>query len=232
MSLHINADKGQIAEKVLLPGDPLRAQYIAENYLENSEKFNTVRGMWGFTGLFKGERVSIQATGMGLPSTLIYLNELINEYNCKTLIRIGTCGAIHPDLQLKDVVIAQSASTDSGINKRTFEGLDFAPTADFELLLQAHNHFKSQSIKHYIGNILSSDTFYPVRTNEFGLWREHNVLAAEMESSALYTLAAKKNCRALSILTVSDIIETKVSITNEEKQEKLDQMIQAALNLS
>ena len=230
--LHIMAEEGAIAETVLLPGDPLRAKFIAEKYLENPVCYNTVRGMYGYTGTYKGKRVSIQGTGMGLPSHSIYVNELIRFYGAKRLIRIGSAGSINDDVNVRDIVLAQSASTNSGINKRRFLGMDYAPTANFDLLLEAYNKGKEKGANIKVGNILSSDLFYD-DTNVGGakLWAEYGVLAIEMETAELYTLAAKYNVEALSVLTISDHIFKGIETTPEERQESFTDMMEIALEL-
>ncbi|MFR3174529.1 MAG: purine-nucleoside phosphorylase, partial [Clostridium sp.] len=181
--LHIMAKEGSIAETVLLPGDPLRAKFIAENFLEDVVCYNEVRGMYGYTGTYKGKRVSVQGTGMGLPSHSIYVNELIKFYGAKRLIRIGSAGSINDNVNVRDLVLAQSASTNSGINKRRFQGLDYAPTANFELLYDAYNIAKNKGVNVKVGNVLSSDLFYD-DTNGFGAknWAEYGCLAIEMET--------------------------------------------------
>ena len=204
MTIHLNAQVGEIAETVLLPGDPLRAKFIAETFLDNARQHNDVRGMYGFTGDYRGRRVSVQGTGMGVPSISIYVHELINEYGAKNLIRIGSCGAFQPELKLMDVILAQAASTDSHVNRLRFGGMDFAPVADFGLLMKAYEAAVAKGVDVKVGNILTSDTFYGDDPDGWRLWADYGVLAVEMESAALYTLAAKFNVQALSILTVSD----------------------------
>ncbi|MFF3100085.1 purine-nucleoside phosphorylase [Viridibacillus arvi] len=228
MSIHINAKQGDIADIVLLPGDPLRAKYIAETYLEDVTPYNEVRNMLGFTGTYKGKRVSVQGTGMGVPSISIYVNELMQEYGVQKLIRVGTCGAIQKDVKVRDVIIAQSASTDSKMNEIIFNGLDFAPTADFDLLLKAYNAGKEAGLNLKVGNIFTADMFYSEENQNEKLAR-YGVLAVEMESAALYTLAAKYGRQALSILTVSDHIITGEVTTSEERQLTFNDMMVVAL---
>ncbi|MEK4761064.1 purine-nucleoside phosphorylase [Viridibacillus sp. FSL E2-0187] len=228
MSVHINAKQGDIADIVLLPGDPLRAKYIAETYLEDVTPYNEVRNMLGFTGTYKGKRVSVQGTGMGVPSISIYVNELMQEYGVQKLIRVGTCGAIQKDVKVRDVIIAQSASTDSKMNEIIFNGLDFAPTADFDLLLKAYNAGKEAGLNLKVGNIFTADMFYSEENQNEKLAR-YGVLAVEMESAALYTLAAKYGRQALSILTVSDHIITGEVTTSEERQLTFNDMMVVAL---
>lgn len=230
MSVHIGAKKGEIAESILLPGDPLRAKFIAENFLENPVCYNTVRGMLGYTGTYNGKRISVQGTGMGLPSISIYVNELISEYGVKNLIRVGTAGALQTDVKVRDMVIAMSSCTNSAINKLIFKGMDFAPTASFELLNKAYQEAKSLNIDPKVGNILSSDTFYDADKEIWKKWAEYGVLAIEMETSALYTLAAKNKVNALTILTISDHIATGEETTAEERQTTFTDMMKVALN--
>lgn len=228
---HLGAKKGEIAESVLLPGDPLRAKFIAENFLEDAVCYNEVRGMLGFTGTYKGKRVSVQGTGMGVPSISIYVHELMNFYGVKTLIRIGTCGSMQADVKIRDVVIAMSASTDSAVNKLRFNGMDFAPTADFDLLRRAWEKAEILGITAKVGNILTSDTFYGDDPDGWKLWAEYGVLTAEMETAALYTLAAKFKTKALSLLTVSDSIVTHEKTSAEERQTTFKQMMEIALEI-
>lgn len=229
MSIHIGAKKGQIAEAVLLPGDPLRAKLIAEKYLTGAVCHNTVRAMLGYTGRYKGKKVSVQGSGMGIPSIGIYASELIRDYGVKTLVRIGTCGAIQPGLKLRDVILAVSASTDSNVNRIRFGGLDYAPTADFGLLLRAHEAARRKGTIVKAGNILSSDSFYTEDPQVWKLWARFGVLAIEMETAELYTLAAKYQRRALSILTVSDEIITGRTATAAQRQSAFMKMVEIAL---
>lgn len=230
MSVHIGANQGEIADKILLPGDPLRAKYIAETYLENIKQYNDVRGMLGFTGTYKGERVSVQGTGMGVPSISIYVNELIQSYDVKKLMRVGTCGAIKEDIHVRDVILAQGATTDSQVNKLIFKGVDYAPLADFDLLKNAYDTTKEKGLNVRVGNIFTSDSFYRDNAKELNeRLAAYNVLAVEMETSALYTLAAKFNRQALSILTVSDHIITGEETTAEERQTSFHDMMEIAL---
>lgn len=230
--LHIMAEEGAIAETVLLPGDPLRAKFIAETYLENPVCYNSVRGMYGYTGTYKGKKISIQGTGMGLPSHSIYVNELIQFYGAKRLIRIGSAGSMNDDVNVRDIVIAQSASTNSGINKRRFHGMDYAPTSNFELLLEAYNKAKDKGANVKVGNVLSSDLFYDDTTGPgIKLWADYGCLAVEMETAELYTVAAKYGVEALSILTISDHIFKGIETTPEERQESFTEMMEIALEL-
>lgn len=228
LSIHINAKKGEIAETILLPGDPLRAKYIAENFLENITCYNEVRNMLGFTGTYKGHRISVQGTGMGVPSISIYITELMQEYDVQKLIRVGTCGALQKDVKVRDVILAQSASTDSKMNEIIFNGLDFAPTANFDLLFKAYNAGLQAGLNLKVGNVFTADMFYSDENQNEKLAR-YGVLAVEMETAALYTLAAKFNRQALSVLTVSDHILTGEITTAEERQTTFNDMIKVAL---
>ncbi len=229
MSVHINAKKGEIADTILLPGDPLRAKYIAETFLEDVVLYNEVRNMFGYTGTYKGKRISVQGTGMGVPSISIYVTELMNEYDVQKLIRVGTCGSIHHDVKVRDVIIAQSASTDSKMNEIIFNGINFAPTADFDLLLKAYNAGKEKGLNLKVGNVFTEDVFYNEHA-EHEKWAQYGILALEMESSALYTLAAKFGRQALSILTVSDHLLTGEVTSSEERQLTFNDMIEVALD--
>jgi purine-nucleoside phosphorylase len=228
MSVHIGAKEHEIAETVLLPGDPLRAKYIAETFLENATLYNEVRNMFGYTGTYKGKRISVQGTGMGVPSISIYINELMSSYNVQTLVRVGTCGAIQKDVKVRDVILAMSSSTDSQMNRLTFGGVDYAPTADFGLLLNAYNAGLEKGLNLKAGNVFTADQFYNDNA-ELEKWAQYNILAVEMETTALYTLAAKYGRRALSVLTVSDHILTGEETTAEERQTTFNEMIEVAL---
>ena len=231
MSIHIGAKPGDIAPSILLPGDPLRARFIAETFLEEATCFNEVRGMLGFTGTYQGKRVSVMGTGMGVPSHSIYVNELISEYGVKTLVRVGTCGALQQELELGDVVLAMSASTDSHINRLRFSGMDFAPTASFELLLRAYESAQSGNANIHVGNILTSDTFYHDDPESWKMWAAFGVLVVEMETAGLYTLAAKYGVDALSILTVSDSLVSGTQTTSEQREKTFTQMVELALDI-
>ncbi len=232
MSTHIGAPEGAIAETVLLPGDPLRAKFIAENFLENPVCYNQVRGMLGYTGTYKGKRVSVQGTGMGVPSLSIYVNELIQFYGCKQLIRVGSAGSIQDNVNVRDIVLASGACSDSSINRLKFNNMDYAPIADFSLLMKAHASATALGIDPHVGNILTTDTFYNDRPNPLEVWVNHNVLAIEMESSALYTLAAKFGVKALSVLTISDHIFKQVETSSEEREKTFTDMMKIALELA
>ncbi|HDX9576776.1 purine-nucleoside phosphorylase [Bacillus cytotoxicus] len=230
MSVHIGAKEGEIAESILLPGDPLRAKYIAENFLEDVTCYNNVRGMLGFTGTYKGKRVSVQGTGMGVPSISIYVNELIQSYGVKNLIRVGTCGAIQKDVKVRDVIIAMTACTDSNINRLTFPGFDFAPCANFDLLKKAYDAGIEKGLHIRVGNVLTADVFYRESMDMVKKLGDYGVLAVEMETTALYTIAAKYGVNALSVLTVSDHIFTGEETTAEERQTTFNEMIEIALD--
>jgi len=232
MSVHIGAKKGEIAETVLLPGDPLRAKWIAETFLENPVCYNDVRGMLGFTGRYQGKRISVQGTGMGIPSTLIYAHELINEYGVKNLIRVGSAGSYQKEVRIRDIVIAMAASTNSGLNTIRFNGADYAPTASFELFQKALAIAKEKNIPLKAGNILSSDEFYADDFESYKKWAEYGVLCVEMETSGLYTVAAKHKVNALSILTISDSLVTGERTTADEREQTFKEMIEIALGLA
>ncbi len=228
MSTHINAPDGAIAEAVLLPGDPLRAKFIAENFLKDAKCYNEVRGMYGFTGTYNGKRVSVQGTGMGQPSLSIYVNELFRFYGVQKAIRVGTCGAVQNDIALRDVILAQAACSDSALNTQRFGGMHFAPIADFGLLSTAHSKAVDMGLNAKVGLCVSSDNFYDDKSN-WKLWAEYGALGLEMEASELYTLAAKFKRKALAILTVSDHILLGGETTAEERQTSFTNMIKLAL---
>jgi purine-nucleoside phosphorylase len=228
MSVHIGAKENEIADTVLLPGDPLRAKYIAETFLQDVSCYNEVRNMFGFTGTYKGKRISVQGTGMGVPSISIYINELMQSYHVQNLIRVGTCGAIQKDVNVRDVILAMSASTDSNMNRLTFCGIDYAPTASFDLLKRAYDVGQEKGLNLKVGNVFTADMFYNDNADH-KKWAEYQILAIEMESAALYTLAAKYGRKALSVLTVSDHLLTGEETTSEERQSTFNDMIVVAL---
>ncbi|MBO5236234.1 MAG: purine-nucleoside phosphorylase [Spirochaetaceae bacterium] len=228
MSTHINAKEGQIADTILLPGDPLRAKFIAENFLDNALCYNEVRGMYGFTGTYKGKPVSVQGTGMGQPSLSIYVNELFQFYGVQKAIRVGTCGAVQASTKIRDTILAVSACTDSSLITQRFGSLHFAPTANFELLNAAYTAAKNAGIQTLQGSVASSDLFYDENDN-WKLWAKYGILGIEMEAAELYTLAAKFQRKALAILTVSDHIVTGEVTTAQERQETFSNMIKIAL---
>lgn len=231
MTPHNEAPAGTIAKTVLLPGDPLRAKYIADNFLEDVRCYNNIRGMLGYTGVYKDTEVSVQGTGMGIPSISIYIEELMEVYKVKNLIRIGTCGCFQPDIDVREIILAQTSSTDSSINKNRFKGMDYAPCADFEMLLDTYIIAKERGLKVNVGGILTSDIFYADedRANDWKKWAAYGVMAVEMETTALYTLAAKHKRKALSILTVSDHLATGKEISAEDRQNSLNEMITIGL---
>ncbi len=229
MSVHIEAKRGDIAETVLLPGDPLRAKWIAETFFENPVCYNEVRGMLGFTGSFKGKRVSVQGTGMGIPSTLIYCNELIRDYDVKNLIRVGSAGSYKKEVKLYDIVIAMAASTTSGINNSRFINSNYSPTADFGLFMKAVEYAKENNIPIKAGNVLSSDDFFEDDYNSYKKWAKFGVLCVEMEAAGIYTVAAKYNVKALTILTISDSLVTQEKTTTKERENTFSSMIEIAL---
>jgi purine-nucleoside phosphorylase len=231
-SLHIEAKRGDIAETILLPGDPLRAKHVADTLLEDSFCYNRVRNMLGFTGYYKGKRVSIQGTGMGMGSTSIYVNELINTYEVKQLIRVGTCGSIQEHLDLGQVILAMSASGDSGANMSYFEGMHYAATADFDLLLKAYEAANRLNINTKQGSIFSTNTFYDDNPNRWVKWEKQGILGVEMETQILFTLARRLKAKALSILTVSDNIKTGASSSSEEREKSYMDMMRIALELA
>jgi purine-nucleoside phosphorylase len=232
MSIHIGAKKGEIAATVLLPGDPLRAKVIAETMLDDPFCYNEVRGMLGYTGRYGGKRVSVMGTGMGIPSLSIYVHELITEYDVETLIRVGTCGALQPDLAIGDIVLAMTASTDSHINKLRFDGMDYAPAADFDLLLAAYEAARERGIDVRVGGMMSADRFYNDDPDWWRIWSEYGALVCEMETNGLYTLAAKFQVSALSILTVSDSLVTGESSTAEQRERDFPLMAEIALEIA
>jgi purine-nucleoside phosphorylase len=237
MSTHIGAAAGDIAPVVLMPGDPLRARWIAETILDDSRCYSEVRGMLGFTGTWRGRPVSVQGSGMGQPSLAIYAHELFTEYDVQAVVRIGSCGALTERLAIRDVVIASGACTDSSMNRITFEGLDYAPVADFGLLRRAVEAAEDRSSGGpgadsewvHVGLVFSGDSFYATRPELTQRMVEYGVLAVEMETSALYTLAAKHGRRALAICTVSDHIVTGEETSAAEREQTFGDMVQIAL---
>jgi len=229
MSIHIEAPAGAIAEAILLPGDPLRAKFIAENYLEKPELFNRVRNMFGYTGLYKGKRVSVMGTGMGMPSHAIYVNELLMEYKVKKLIRVGTCGSLQADVKVRDVILATAACTNSNVNRIRFQGMDYAPAADFGLLETAWRMGRERGIELKAGTIISSDSFYSEDPDAWKLWAKFGVLGIEMEAAELYTLAAKYRAQALAILTVSDSLVSGEATNSDERERTFRAMAELGL---
>ena len=229
MTIHIGADPGQIAETVLMPGDPYRAKWAAETFLENAECVNRVRGMLGFTGTWKGHRVTIHGSGMGMPSLSIYANELIRDYGAKTLIRIGSCGAMQEAVKVRDVILAMTASTLSTPSRGIFRDLNFAPCADWGLLHAAAKAAKAKGITHHVGGIYSSDVFYDERPDLNEQMTRHGVLGVEMEAAELYILAARHKVRALAVLTVSDHLLTHEALPSEDRERSFGEMVEIAL---
>ncbi len=239
MTVHIGASRGEVAEAVLLPGDPLRAKFIAETFLEGAVCYNQVRGMLGYTGMYKGKRVSVQGTGMGIPSASIYIHELVSEYGihelvseygAKQLVRVGTCGAMQLDVQVRDVILAQGACTDSAINRNVFGGIDYAPIADFELLHRAYGAAERQGdMRIRVGNVFSADRFYSEDGAAVEKLGRYGVLAVEMEAAALYTIAAKFGVQALAVQPVSDHVLTGEETSAKERQTTFNKMVEIAL---
>lgn len=230
MSTHIGASAGEIAETVLMPGDPLRAKWIAETFLEDPRCYSEVRGMFGFTGTWQGQRVSVQGSGMGQPSLAIYVNELFTEYDVQQVVRVGSCGGLTESVGIRDVVIASGACTDSSMNSLRFHGLDYAPVADFDLLRAAVDAARArEDVTTHVGLIFSGDSFYSPRPELLEPMVAHGVLAIEMEASALYTLAAAHHRRALAICTVSDQIVTGEQTSANERETSFGAMVEIAL---
>jgi len=229
MSTHINAEKGQIAESILLPGDPLRAKFIAENFLTGAKCYNEVRNMFGYTGTYKGVPVSVQGTGMGMPSIGIYSWELISDFGVQNLMRIGTAGSYHKDIKVRDIVAGISASTNSNYAEAFDLPGTYAPCASFELLMKLEDASEELGIPFHAGNILSSDNFYDTREDTWKRWAGMNVMAVEMEAAALYMNAAYLGANALAIMTISDHFVTGEVTTAEERQESFTDMMRLAL---
>ncbi len=227
---HISAEPGEFADTILLPGDPLRARYIAENFIEDAEEVTAVRNMLGYTGTYRGRAVSVMGTGMGVPSASIYATELVQEYSVKKLIRIGSCGALQRNLQLRDVVIAMGASTDSNVNRARYGGHDFAAIADYGLLRAAVDAAEARGKTVHVGNVFTADLFYHPKDDP---WIEVNeqmgVLAVEMESAGLYGLAAEYGARALALMTVSDHVLTHEATSSEERESTFNEMVEIGL---
>jgi purine-nucleoside phosphorylase len=234
MTPHNAAKPGDYAEAVLLPGDPLRAKWVAETFLTDAKLVNSVRNCLGYTGSWNGKRVSVQATGMGQPSLSIYVHELINVYGLKTLIRIGTCGGLNAKVKVRDLIIAQAASTDSTIVRDGFGAFSFAPIADYDLLRSAADKAAAKGMKAHVGNMLSSDIFYHVEPGMEGYGRlpSHGVIGVEMESAALYTLAARFGVKALTVCTMTDCLVTGEAIDAEARQTSLKDMVALALDVA
>ncbi|WP_062260124.1 purine-nucleoside phosphorylase [Endozoicomonas arenosclerae] len=230
MTPHIHAKPGAFADVCLMPGDPLRAKYIAETFLEGAELVNDVRNMFGYTGTYKGRRISVMGSGMGIPSASIYYKELITEYGVDKLIRIGSCGAISSDVKLRDVVIGMGASTDSKVNRIRFNDHDFAAIADFGLLENAVKSAREKKMPVKVGNIYSADLFYSPETNMFDIMEKHGILGVEMEAAGLYGVCAEYGAKGLAICTVSDHIRKGEALSPEDRQTSFNEMIELALD--
>ncbi|SFN39551.1 purine-nucleoside phosphorylase [Xenorhabdus japonica] len=226
---HINAEIGDFADVVLMPGDPLRAKYIAETFLEDARQVNNVRGMLGFTGTYKGRSISVMGHGMGIPSCSIYAKELITEFGVKKIIRIGSCGAVSEDVKIRDIVIGMGACTDSKVNRLRFKDHDFAAIADFDLVRNAVDAAKAKNINARVGNIFSADLFYTPDPQMFDVMEKYSILGVEMEAAGIYGVAAEFGAKALAICTVSDHIRTGEQTTAEERQNTFNDMIEIAL---
>jgi purine-nucleoside phosphorylase len=226
---HMNAAPGDFAETVLMPGDPLRAQYIAETYFDNPRRVTDVRNMWGFTGEYKGNPISVMAHGMGIPSASIYCTELISEYGVKRVMRVGSCGTSHPDVKLRDLVIAQGACTDSAVNRMRFGGYDYAPLATFDLVQKAVAVAKARKVRFHVGNVFSADLFYTPDPDMFETMAKYDVYGIEMEAAGIYPIAAEFGAEALAICTVSDDIPSGNALTTDERATTFDEMITVAL---
>lgn len=229
MSTHIGAPAGAIAPTVLMPGDPLRAKWIAETFLDDAACYSEVRGMLGYTGTWQSHPVSVQGSGMGQPSISIYAHELFTDYDVQQIVRVGSCGALTEKLALRDIVIGSGACTDSSMNRLRFHGLDYAPVASFDLLLAAYDVATRSEEATHVGLVFSGDSFYSPRPELTRSLVEHGVLAIEMEASALYTLAAKHDRRALAICTVSDHLVTGAETTSQEREQTFGAMVEIAL---
>ncbi len=226
---HMNAEPGDFAATVLMPGDPLRAQYIAENWFEAPRRVTDVRNMWGFTGTHKGTPVSVMAHGMGIPSASIYTTELIESYGVERVMRVGSCGTSHPDVRLRDLVIAQGASTDSGVNRMRFGGYDLAPLATFALVKKAVDAAEAAGVRYHVGNVFSADLFYTPDPAMFETMAKYNVYGIEMEAAGIFPIAAEHGVESLAICTVSDDIPSGAALTADERATTFDEMIDVAL---
>ena len=229
MTIHIGAKKESVAEVVLLPGDPRRAKWAAKEFLTEVEEVNNVRGMLGYTGFWSGNRVTIQGSGMGMPSLSIYVNELIKDFGVKTLVRIGSAGAMQHNVLVRDIILAMTASSISTPSKSIFKDLNFSPVCNFDLLQAAIDSLTRKGINFHVGGVYSSDTFYEERQDLNTEMERHGVLAVEMETAELYILAARYKCRALSILTISDHLLTEVSLSSKEREQSFGDMVEVAL---
>lgn len=231
MTPHIGAKEGEFAETCLLPGDPLRAKYIAETFLENVQQINSIRNMLGFTGEYRGKRVSVMGTGMGIPSMSIYVTELVKFYGVQQLLRVGSCGALSPDVNVRDIVIGMGACTDSGVNRARFRGMDFSAVADFSMLEKAVKAARELELSVKVGNLFSADLFYHPDAEVFNAMESMGVLGVEMEAAGMYGIAAEYGAKALAICTVSDHIRKGESLPPEEREGSFAEMIKVALQV-
>lgn len=226
---HINAEPGDFADAVIMPGDPLRAKFIAENYLDEARQVNDVRNMLGFTGRYKGRPLSVLGHGMGIPSCSIYCSELVNSFGVKRLLRAGSCGAVSKKVRLRDIIIAMGACTDSKVNRVRFRGHDFAAIADYELLRTAVAQAERKRLSHHVGNVFSADLFYTPEPEMFELMEKYQVYGVEMEAAGIYGLAAEFGAKALTVCTVSDHIVSGERLSAEERESGFKDMIELVL---
>jgi purine-nucleoside phosphorylase len=226
---HMNAAPGDFADTVLMPGDPLRAQYIADTWFDNPRRVTDVRNMWGFTGEYKGKPISVMAHGMGIPSVSIYVTELIESYGVKRVLRVGSCGTSHPEVKMRDLIIAQGASTDSNVNRMRFGGYDLAALASFDLVQKAVAAAEAQKVRYHVGNIFSADLFYTPDPDMFETLAKYNVYGVEMEAAGIFPIAAEHGVEALAICTVSDDLRSGEALTTDERATTFDEMITVAL---
>jgi purine-nucleoside phosphorylase len=226
---HISANVGEFAETVLMPGDPLRAKFIADNFLDDVECVTKVRNMLGYTGMYKGKKISVMGSGMGIPSISIYATELYKDYGVENIIRIGSCGAVSDDIKIRDIVIGMAASTDSNVNRQRFNQCDFAATADFSLLQRVVNTAERLKQKIQVGNIFTADLFYTPQPEMFAMMEKYGILAVEMEAAGLYGVAAEYGKKALSVLTVSDHIKSGEQTTSDERESTFKDMMKLTL---
>ena len=226
---HMNAAPGDFADTVLMPGDPLRAEYIADTYLEDARRVTDVRNMWGFTGRFSGQKISVMAHGMGIPSASIYCTELIADYGVKRVIRVGSCGTSHPDVRLRDLIIAMGASTDSNCNRMRFGGYDLAALASYDLVEKAVQAARESGVRFHVGNLFSADLFYTPDPDMFETMAKYNIYGVEMEAAGIYPIAAEHGAEALAICTVSDDLSSGEHLSSDERATTFDDMIRVAL---
>ena len=226
---HIEAKAGDFAETVLMPGDPLRAKFIAENFLDDAKCVTRVRNMFGYTGTYKGKPISVMGSGMGVPSISIYATELYKDYGVKNIIRIGSCGAVRDDIKVRDIIVGMAASTDSNVNRQRFNNCDFAPCADFGLLQSVVNTADKMNLPVHVGNIFTADLFYTPQPEMFATMEKYGILAVEMEAAGLYGVAAEYGKNALTVLTVSDHIKTGEQTTADERETTFKDMMELTL---